>query len=127
MRLARLLTLLLAMLPGEAVAEPGLDALIAAYPDLLSSYTDTELVWKDGTRMPLAGAGPNSPLAERLDRAGIRDQFAIRYPLAAEAFRPPAVDEDPGRIRSEALFLKMYGDCRRGEVAPKLRAVSWLP
>src|SRR3954451_14430000 len=79
MRLAKLLALLLVLLPGEAVAEPALDALIAAYPDLLSSYTGTELVWTDGSRMPLGDARPNRSFAERLDHAGIRDQFAIRY------------------------------------------------
>lgn len=127
MRLVLTLALLLVILPHEVVAEPGLDALIAAYPDRLASYTELELIWKDGSRMPLGDARPNRPLAELLDHAGIRDQFAIPYPLAAQPLRPPTVDEDPGRIRNEAFFLKMYGDCRRGEVTPNLRAVSWLP
>jgi len=34
---------------------------------------------------------------------------------------------DPGRIRNRAFFDKMYGDCYRGEVAPKLVPVVWLP
>lgn len=127
MRLALLAALLLATLHVEASADPRLDALIASYPDQLASYTDSELIWKDGSRSPLGKAQPNRPLAELLDHAGIRDQFAIPYPLAVEPFRPPAIDEDPGRIRNEAFFLKMYGDCRRGEVTPNLRAVSWLP
>jgi hypothetical protein len=62
-----------------------------------------------------------------LERGSIREQFAIPYPLAAAPFRPPATDEDPGRIRNEAFFVKMYGDCRRGEVTVKLRSVAWLP
>ncbi len=127
MKLACLLASFAVVFPFQASADPKLDALIAAYPDKLASYTDNELVWKDGTRTPLGKAQPNKPFAEMLERADIRDQFAIPYPLAAEPFRPPTVDEDPGRIRNEAFFLKMYGDCRRGAVTPGLRAVSWLP
>ena len=128
MRLA-LLPLLMIALPGTAAmaADPKLDALLAAYPDRLASYTDDELVWKDGTRMPLGSANAGRPFAEMLERGTIREQFAIPYPLAAAPFRPPAMDEDPGRIRNEAFFLKMYGDCRRGEVTAKLRSVAWLP
>lgn len=119
-----------AILAGMAFpvcADPRLDALLAAYPDRLASYTDTELVWKDGSRMPLGSLQSNLPFAERLDRASIRDQFAIPYPPASAPFQGPALDGDPGRLRNEAFFLKMYGDCRRGEVAPKLKAVPWLP
>ena len=90
MRIACLTTLLLAGLPVSALADPKLDALIAAYPDKLASYTDTELVWKDGSRMPLGSAHPNKPFAEMLERADIRDQFAIAYPLASAPFQAPA-------------------------------------
>ncbi len=34
---------------------------------------------------------------------------------------------DPGRIRNDTFFLKMYGDCRRGEVKANLRPIPWLP
>ena len=110
-----------------ASADPRLDALLAAYPDKLASYSDNELIWKDGSRMSLGSARPNMPFAELLDRANIRDQFAIPYPLSTAPFRAPAPDEDPGRLRNDAFFLKMYGDCRKAEVTPNLRPVSWLP
>ena len=127
MKLACLLASFVAVLPFQASADPKLDALIAAYPDKLASYTDSELVWKDGTRMPLGSTRSNKPFAEMLERADIRDQFAIPYPLATAPFQAPATDEDPGRIRNDAFFVKMYGDCRKGEVTPKLRSISWLP
>ncbi|MBI5321696.1 M15 family metallopeptidase [Bradyrhizobium sp.] len=127
MKLAFLTLLMIALPETAALADPKLDALLAAYPDRLASYTDDELVWKDGTRMPLGSAGARHPFAEMLERGSIREQFAIPYPLATAPFRPPATDEDPGRIRNEAFFLKMYGDCRRGEVTAKLRSVAWLP
>jgi hypothetical protein len=127
MRCGCLVTFLLAGFPFSASADSRLDALLAAYPDKLASYTDSELIWKDGSRMPLGSAHPDKPLAELLERADIRDQFATPYPLATAPFQAPATDEDPGRIRNDAFFLKMYGDCRKGEVTPNLRAVSWLP
>lgn len=118
---------ILAGLCLPAHADQRLDALLAAYPDRLVSYTDSELIWKDGSRMPLGSAQANMPFAKLLDQASIRDQFAIPYPLSTAPFRAPATDEDPGRLRNDAFFLKMYGDCRKGEVTSKLRAVSWLP
>jgi hypothetical protein len=127
MRLAGLAAILLAGLPFSASADPRLDALIAAYPDKLASYTDSELIWKDGSRMPLGSADTNKPFADMLDHADIRDQFAIPYPLATAPFRAPATDEDPGRLRNDAFFLKMYGDCRKGEVTSVLRPIAWLP
>jgi hypothetical protein len=127
MRFACLLALFVTATFLPARADPRFDALIAAYPDQFASYTDSELVWKDGTRMPLGSAGRTKPFSELLDRPDIRDQFAIPYPLATAPFRSPEVDEDPGRIRNEAFFLKMYGDCRKGEVTPHMRSIAWLP
>ena len=126
MRFACLLALLLTGLPFTASADPKLDALLAAYPDRLASYTASELVWKDGSRMPLGSGRADKPFAELLDQADIRDQFRIPYPLASAPLQSPETDQDPGRIRNEAFFLRMYGDCRKGEVAPKLKAISWL-
>jgi hypothetical protein len=127
MRLAFLVLAMLTLSATPSLADPKLDALVAAYPEWLASYTDDELIWKDGSRMPLGSAAARRPFAEMLERGTIHEQFAIPYPLAAAPLQPPAIDEDPGRIRNEAFFLKMYGDCRRGEVTAKLRPVAWLP
>jgi len=127
MKFIHLVVALSATLPLQAHADPRLDALIAAYPEHLASYRGDELIWKDGSRMPLGSAATRRPFAEMLEHGTIREQFAIPYPLATAPLQPPALDEDPGRIRHEAFFLRMYGDCRKGEVAAKMRAVAWLP
>lgn len=111
---------------APASADPALDALVAAYPDQLASYDDKDLIWKDGTRMPLAVGEPNKSFQDLLDRPDLVDQFAIPYRLGASV-KIPAENEDPGRIRNEAFFLKMYGDCRKGEVAKRLAKVAWMP
>jgi hypothetical protein len=109
-----------------AAAQEALDALVAAYPDFLASHDDKELVWKDGTRMAISDGRMNKTFDQLIDEPDIKDQFAIPYPLGAE-LKVPALNQDPGRIRNEPFFLKMYGDCRKGEVAKRLKPVAWLP
>jgi hypothetical protein len=116
--------LLLASPPASA--DPAIDALVAAYPDFLTGYEANELIWKDGTRMPVSDGRSNKTFEQLLDSPSIADQFVFPYPLGGE-LKAPGLNEDPGRIRNEAFFLKMYGDCRRGEVAKRLAPVAWMP
>jgi hypothetical protein len=103
-----------------------LDGLVAAYPDALAGHDAKTLRWRDGTLMPLADGDENKTFAELLRRASIVDQFRIPYPRGSLE-KPPAIDADPGRFRNTAFFTKMYGDCRKGEVAPRLVSLTWLP
>ena len=109
-----------------AMSDITLDILVAAYPDQLASYDDQNLVWKDGTRQALSDGQTKKPFDDLLNHPSIVDQFAIPYPLGPQTTLP-SVNEDPGRIRNEEFFKKMYGDCRKGEVADNLRPVLWLP
>jgi hypothetical protein len=111
---------------SSVFADPALDALVAAYPDFLAGHDAKDLIWKDGTRMPISDGITNKSFEELLNRPDIKDQFAIPYPLGSP-LKIPAVNEDPGRIRYEPLFLKMYGDCRKGEVQKRLKPVAWMP
>jgi len=112
--------------PAAAEDRTSLDALIRAYPDQLSGYDATNLLWRDGTRMLLSDERPNKSFEEMLAHGSILDQIRLRYPVgvSASAFNP---HDDPGRIRNRAFFDKMYGDCWKGEVAPHLVPVIWLP
>lgn len=120
------LALLLTSPMHVAYADPALDALVAAYPDHLASHDGKDLIWKDGTRMPVSDGRNNKTFEELLNSPDIEDQFAYPYPLGP-AVNAPGVNEDPGRIRYEPLFVKMYGDCRKGEVAKRLKPVAWMP
>ena len=126
MRLPSLTVVLLlaGMLPAHADAI--LSSLVAAYPDHLSGYDDSAIVWKNGKRMPVSDGSPDKSFEQRLARPDIRDQFALAYPAGTD-ITPPARNEDPGRFRNEAFFTGMYGDCRKGEVAKRLVPVAWLP
>jgi D-alanyl-D-alanine carboxypeptidase len=113
---------------GIAGAADGasLDALVQAYPDQLAGYDSTDLIWRDGTRMPLSDGQPSKSFEEMLRHGSILDQMRLPYPagVSAAALVPQG---DPGRIRNRAFFDKMYGDCWRGEVSPRLVPVVWLP
>ena len=90
----------------------------------LSGFDGTNLIWRDGTRMPIGQGQPGRGEAEVLQSASIADQLAANYPAGAPPL-PPL--DDPGRARNQAFFDKMYGDCRAGQVEPKLVQIVWLP
>ena len=121
MRLLRLLSLLIASTPSVA-ATP--EDLVRAYPEALSGVDGTNLIWRDGTRMPLGQLQSGRSEDDILLHASLADQLAAHYPAGAPLLPPP---DDPGRARNEAFFGKMYGDCRAGQVAPQLVRVVWLP
>ncbi len=130
-----LLTLMMGALTAggaPAVAEDAkpydaaIDGLIAAYPAFLAKREGNDLVWQDGTRMPIDDGKSDKDFDARLQGADIKDQFSIPY-IPGPPVAEPALDEDPGRIRNDAMFRKMYGDCRKGGVAKDLVPVAWLP
>ena len=112
-------------LPGPVIA-PRIERLVAVYPDHLAGIEGDWLVWKDGSRMEIGASSPPRPFEEMLRSASIADQLRQVYepgPLRG----PPPRDHNPGRLRNTAFFLKMYGDCLRGEVARRSRPVVWMP
>ncbi len=123
-----LLSIALAGLANAAAAgeQAALDALVRAYPDYLVGYDATDLLWRDGTRMPLSDTRPAKSFDEMLRHGSILDQIRLPYPAGpiAAAVGP---NDDPGRIRNRAFFDKIYGDCWKGEVAQRLVPVVWLP
>jgi D-alanyl-D-alanine carboxypeptidase-like protein len=103
-----------------------LDKLLAAYPNALAGHDANALRWRDGAIMPVSDGIDNETFSDLLRHASIVDQFRLPYPRGPLE-KPPAVDADPGRFRNTAFFAKMYGDCRKGEVSPRLVSLSWLP
>ena len=118
-----LLAALLLVASGRGFAATP-DELVRAYPEALSGFDGTNLIWRDGTKMPVGQVQPGRSEEEVLRRPSIADQLASRYPAGAPLLPP---QDDPGRARNQAFFDKMYGDCRAGQVAPRLVRVVWLP
>ena len=104
-----------------------MDILVTAYPEFLARHEGNEIIWKDGTRMAFGLASPvNTGLEALFANPSLQDMFHWSYPRTTPA-AAPEFPADPGRIRVEALFTRMYGDCRKGGVAANLVAVPWLP
>ncbi|MFL5282431.1 MAG: M15 family metallopeptidase [Rhodopila sp.] len=114
-----------ALLLGVSTASvaASVEDLIRAYPDALAGFDGANLIWRDGTRMPVGDGRPEKSLAKQLRAGSILDQLKLAYPAGAPLL--PAPRDDPGRVRNRAFFDKMYGDCWTGQVA--LVPVIWLP
>src|SRR5579862_3613569 len=115
-----------AVLAQDDRLRTALDNLVAAYPDARAGHDDKMLRWRDGSVMPVSEGTETKPFDELLRHASIADQFRLPYPRGPLA-KPPAVDADPGRFRNTAFLTKMYGDCQKGEVSPRLVSLDWLP
>ncbi len=122
--------LILSMLGAAAYAECDANAqrLVRAYPDRLKECRDNRIVWRDGTRM-IYDDGKKKSFDSLLNQADIEDMFHFRYPKGASGYsrsRGPSKNYDPGRIRNEKFFRKMYGDSAT-EVRRHLTRIPWLP
>jgi D-alanyl-D-alanine carboxypeptidase len=111
-------------------------ALIDAYPDHLAAFDGTFLIWKDGTKLRFGEGRENKEPDELLDRPDIADMFRWPYEFG-EAGLPAAAESDPGRVRNEEFFEKMYGACHKqpanacSEVtcsaSAHLERIPWMP
>lgn len=124
-RVALTTPLLLAALVQAAPTPEPLRRLLCAYPDLLQAAAENLLVWKDGETMPYDDGVTKREYDDLLNHPSLKDQLSLAYPKGP-LDRPPAVDSDPGRIRYEPFFKKMYGGSEAA-VRKRLVPVAWLP
>lgn len=103
----------------------GLRALLEAYPDHFKTATRNSIVWKDGTVMPFDDGKPNKTFEELLNTPDLEDQFRYDYAAFSPAAQP-ARNHDPGRIRYEPFFFKMYGKSKEA-VQKNLTTIVWMP
>ncbi len=115
-----------AALRAEPATQQILDVLVASYPEHIARHENNAIIFRDGTSLPFEDSEPEKSFEALLARPSIKDMFKQPYPLG-DALSHPHVDQDPGRFRNEAFFLKMYGDCRKGELDRNLVDVIWLP
>lgn len=90
--------------------------------DIVDSNT---IKWNDGELL-LLDDGVNKNPKELIESGDISDQFKMVYPKG-ELFEPPATPEnDPGRIRNNKFFKKLYGGTPE-EVKMHLKELKWMP
>ena len=114
-----LMPLALALLlspPAEATC------LVRAYPEHLCGFETAGVRTCRGELWPWDDGRPKSDW-ERFTSPDLEDMFAERYP-ATEAW-PPAPLTDPGRVRYEPLFERMYGGSPEA-VRARLVPVRWF-
>ncbi len=99
--------------------------LIKSYPDFIEGYSGNSLIFKDKSKMLWSDGIPNKSAAVLLDKPSLADMFRQRYPKGAPE-QPPRKDFDPGRIRNEAFFKKMYGENELA-VRKNLTEIMWCP
>lgn len=128
------LVLLLAL--GQAAVRPGplqaqetglgerLAMLIASYPEVLSHVDGNRLILKDGGPAIVIDDGRAKSHAEALADADVEDMLHQLYPHGPCETRS-AVNFDPGRIRSQDLMLRLYGETRK-KVAGRLTTIDWF-
>lgn len=109
----------------EAAAAVGA-RFLSAYPDHLSGVHGNDLIWKDGTRMPIDDGQGLKSFGAWLEGPDLEDMLHKPYPAGAPVV-PPALDDDPGRARNAGFFDKMYGNCLNDDVSRRLVDVVWLP
>lgn len=109
---------------GSDIPE-GLKKLVQSYPDFLDSADQNNLYWKDGTVMIYDDGIPDKTHDEMLDDPDLEDMLSQKYTVGADWSEPPAENFEPGRIRYEPFFLKMYGSSS-SEVNQNLENITWV-
>jgi peptidoglycan L-alanyl-D-glutamate endopeptidase CwlK len=101
-----------------------MNKLISAYPDFLKKFEDNDIVWKDGSRTSFSD-GLDKTCSELLNSPDLEDQMNMNYTVGKK-YATPSKNEDPGRIRFQPFFEKMYGSSAT-EVEAKLVEITWMP
>ena len=83
------------------------------------------MIWKDGTKMIFDTGIKTQKFDEILNQPDLKAQINIPYPIGTK-YSIPTLNEDPGRIRFEPFFKKMYGNTK-AEVEKNLVTIYWLP
>lgn len=100
--------------------------LIEAYPKSLTAVnSEGDVEVNDGTVIIFDQKLKSNSHEFLLEHGDLKAQFSQKYSVA-KLSAPPNVDWDPGRLRSETLFRKLYGESEK-EVKKNLIKVWWHP
>ena len=99
--------------------------LMDCYPDFITGYKGNNIIWKDATAMPFAGTTKPDDYNRLLTNPCLADQFLQKYPKGKMKTNPEK-NQDPGRIRYEPFFYKMYGKTE-DKVKKNLVTITWCP
>lgn len=112
-------TVVKSYIPGDQ------NKLVNSYPDFLDSVSNNFLYWRDGTKMIYDDGNKSKSHDKKLNDPDIEDMLSQEYISGGKWMNPPPENFDPGRIRYEPFFLKMYGDNSK-EVSNNLVNIEWV-
>jgi hypothetical protein len=124
----------------ETLHHLAFEALRTSYPDLGFEYEQGFLILNDGSKLIFDDGRPKNA-QQLLDDPDIFDMFVYAYPVrgvrisgtgiqgAEHAFKLPSTipyPEDPGRVRVQQFFRKLYGSAEE-DIKLTLTSVRWIP
>lgn len=104
---------------------PNAQKLINAYPDAIKGYANNYIIFNDGNKLIWDDGNKNKTHQQLLDAPDLKDMFTQPYVKGVQR-SPPAINDEPGRIRNEAFFSKVYGETKMA-VEKNLTQITWCP
>jgi len=104
---------------------PGAKRLMQCYAGFVRGFSDNHLILNDGSQLLWDDGIKNKPFKTLLDKPDLKDMFIQKYP-AGVGTAEPMRNFDPGRVRDEQFFMKMYGGTEK-EVRKNLTEITWCP
>ncbi|HZX59685.1 MAG TPA: M15 family metallopeptidase [Mucilaginibacter sp.] len=98
--------------------------LIKSYPAFVTGFADNHLIFKDGSKLLWDDGIKNKSYQALLDNPDVKDMFIQQYEKGQ--IKGPTKNVDPGRIRYEPFFKKIYGSTK-SEVEKNLVTITWCP
>lgn len=99
--------------------------LINSYPDFITGYADNHIMFKDGSRMLWDDGIKNKSYNSFLEKPDLKDMFNQQYATGVSR-SSPLRNFDPGRVRNEPFFMKIYGSTEK-DVKQHLTIITWCP
>lgn len=113
--------LLLFLFPNDEIP-PQVKTLMYHYPQI-KDYKNGYLIFQDNTSL-LYDDREEKSFQKLLNEPDIEDMFRYKYPKGN--IQIPSKNNDPGRIRNETFFKKIYGNSK-SEVEKNLIEITWCP
>jgi hypothetical protein len=99
--------------------------LIKYYSNFIKGFSNNQILFKNGSRLVWDDGIRNKSHKDLLDNPDIKDMFNQKYPIG-RSDSPHFKNFDPGRVRNEQFFLKIYG-FNQEEVKRNLTEIVWCP
>lgn len=108
-----------------AFASSNIEKLKLAYPNHIKDIKENQIIFYDNSSM-IYDDKIKKNFNQKLSNASLKDQMNIEYiSIFKKENHIPKQNEDPGRIRNDEFFKKIYGSSKK-EVRAKLKKVIWL-